>query len=104
MAFAGSQEDRLMIRARLCRSLRLRAGRKADFCHRKRHFDKDDAVRANYIPEVLSSLKSAIDDGIPVIGYMHWSLLIRMDAGLRSTVWTCIDRPTAFPAHAQAER
>jgi beta-glucosidase len=34
----------------------------------------DDAVRARLIPAALAELKKAIDDGIPVKGYMHWSL------------------------------
>lgn len=35
----------------------------------------DDAVRAKFIPEALAGLKAAIDDGVPVLGYCHWSLL-----------------------------
>jgi beta-glucosidase len=35
----------------------------------------DDAVRAQFIPEALAGLKAAIDDGVPVLGYCHWSLL-----------------------------
>lgn len=35
----------------------------------------DDALRARFIPAALSELKRAIDDGIPVIGYCHWSLI-----------------------------
>jgi beta-glucosidase len=35
----------------------------------------DDKLRARYIPEALSSLKHAIDDGVPVKGYIHWSLI-----------------------------
>lgn len=35
----------------------------------------NDAMRARYIPEALASLKSAIDEGVPVIGYLHWSLM-----------------------------
>jgi beta-glucosidase len=35
----------------------------------------DDTLRVRYIPEALASLKSAIDVGVPVIGYVHWSLL-----------------------------
>jgi len=36
---------------------------------------EDDAVRARFIPAALEGLKAVIDDGIPVKGYMHWSLL-----------------------------
>lgn len=35
----------------------------------------DDSVRAWLIPEALKSLKGAMDEGVPVIGYLHWSLL-----------------------------
>ena len=35
----------------------------------------DDRVRANLIPAALAGLKQVIDDGVPVIGYCHWSLL-----------------------------
>lgn len=35
----------------------------------------DDAVRAAFIPPALAGLKQAIDDGVPVIGYCHWSLI-----------------------------
>lgn len=30
--------------------------------------------RATFIPEALTVLKQAIDDGVPVLGYCHWSL------------------------------
>jgi len=35
----------------------------------------DDALRAELIPAALAALKSAIDEGVPVKGYLHWSLL-----------------------------
>jgi beta-glucosidase len=35
----------------------------------------NDARRAWYIPRVLAELHEAIASGVPVIGYMHWSLL-----------------------------
>ena len=35
----------------------------------------DDSVRAAYIPEAIRGLKQAMDDGVPVLGYVHWSLL-----------------------------
>ena len=35
----------------------------------------DDTLRARFIPAALEGLKQAIDDGVPVLGYMHWSLL-----------------------------
>ncbi|MBO9723050.1 MAG: glycoside hydrolase family 1 protein [Novosphingobium sp.] len=35
----------------------------------------DDSLRARFIPAALEGLKQAIDDGVPVLGYMHWSLL-----------------------------
>ncbi|GLS99119.1 beta-glucosidase [Sphingobium jiangsuense] len=35
----------------------------------------DDAIRAKFIPAALAELKQAMDDGVPVLGYCHWSLL-----------------------------
>jgi beta-glucosidase len=35
----------------------------------------DDAVRAAFIPAALHELKLAMDDGVSVKGYVHWSLL-----------------------------
>jgi beta-glucosidase len=35
----------------------------------------DDAARVEYIDLVLASLHDAIASGIPVIGYLHWSLM-----------------------------
>jgi beta-glucosidase len=35
----------------------------------------DDTQRAAFIPAALQGLKQAMDDGIPVLGYIHWSLL-----------------------------
>lgn len=35
----------------------------------------DDAVRAAFIPPALAGLKAAMDDGVPVLGYCHWSLI-----------------------------
>ena len=34
-----------------------------------------DADRAAYIPAALAGLHAAITDGVPVLGYVHWSLL-----------------------------
>ncbi len=36
---------------------------------------QDDAVRARLIPAALAELRKVIDEGIPVKGYLHWSLL-----------------------------
>jgi len=35
----------------------------------------DDAVRARLIPAALAELKKVMDEGVPVQGYLHWSLL-----------------------------
>ncbi|MFY7834755.1 MAG: family 1 glycosylhydrolase [Novosphingobium sp.] len=35
----------------------------------------DDAVRAAFIPASLEPLKVAMDEGVPVLGYCHWSLV-----------------------------
>ena len=34
----------------------------------------DDTLRADFI-EPLAGLHNAIDDGVPVLGYVHWTLL-----------------------------
>ncbi len=35
----------------------------------------DDGKRARLIPAALTELKRAMDEGVPVLGYMHWSLV-----------------------------
>lgn len=35
----------------------------------------DDSIRAQFIPAALTELKKVMDDGVPVLGYCHWSLL-----------------------------
>ncbi len=35
----------------------------------------DDSVRAALIPAALKDLKTAMDAGVPVLGYLHWSLV-----------------------------
>lgn len=35
---------------------------------------EDDAVRAKFIPEALAGLQQVIADGVPVLGYVHWTL------------------------------
>ncbi|MFC3443742.1 family 1 glycosylhydrolase [Sphingobium rhizovicinum] len=35
----------------------------------------DDTIRANLIPAALAEMKRAMDSGVPVIGYCHWSLI-----------------------------
>ena len=35
----------------------------------------DDRIRSNLIPAALAELKKAMSEGIPVMGYLHWSLL-----------------------------
>jgi beta-glucosidase len=35
----------------------------------------DDRIRADFIPAALRELKTVMDAGTPVLGYIHWSLL-----------------------------
>lgn len=35
----------------------------------------DDTLRAAFIPEALAKLEDLIATGVPVLGYLHWSLL-----------------------------
>lgn len=41
----------------------------------------DDALRQWLIPAALTELKRAIDDGVPVRGYFHWSLIDNFEWG-----------------------
>ena len=34
----------------------------------------DDSLRASFITESLSGLQQTIADGVPVLGYIHWTL------------------------------
>ena len=36
---------------------------------------KDDTLRAWLIPAALAELEVAMDEGVPVLGYVHWTLL-----------------------------
>jgi beta-glucosidase len=36
---------------------------------------EDDAVRARLIPAALTELQKVMEEGVPVLGYLHWSLL-----------------------------
>lgn len=36
---------------------------------------EDDTLRAELIPAALRELKVAMDEGVPVLGYLHWSLI-----------------------------
>ena len=42
----------------------------------------DDTIRAALIPAALNGLKSLIDTGVPVLGYIHWSLLDNYEWGV----------------------
>lgn len=67
----------------------------------------DDTIRAWLIPEALRHLLDAIEDGVPVIGYSHWSLIdnfewvfgYRPTFGLHSfdrTTFVRTPKPSAF--------
>jgi beta-glucosidase len=36
---------------------------------------RDDALRAALIGPALAGLLDVVEDGVPVLGYLHWSLL-----------------------------
>lgn len=42
---------------------------------------EDDALRQWLIPAALAELKRAMDDGVPVRGYFHWSLIDNFEWG-----------------------
>jgi beta-glucosidase len=41
----------------------------------------DDSVRQRLIPAALRELAKAIADGVPVLGYLHWSLIDNFEWG-----------------------
>ena len=41
-----------------------------------------DPERVDYLQRYLKELKKAIDEGIPVLGYLHWSFLDNFE-------WAC---------------
>ena len=58
---------------------------------------EDDTLRAWLIPRALADLKAVIDDGIPVGGYLHWSLLDNFEwvSGFKPHFGLCaVDRTT----------
>jgi len=40
---------------------------------------EDDTLRAGFIEPSLAGLLDAIEDGVPVLGYCHWTLLDNFD-------------------------
>ncbi len=60
----------------------------------------DDRLRAAFIEPSLAGLLDAIDDGVPVLGYLHWSLMDNFEwifgfepqLGLMSVDRTTFDR------------
>jgi len=67
----------------------------------------DDTIRAELIPAALAELKQAMDDGVALKGYVHWSLLDNFEwifgfgprFGLHSVDRTTFER-TAKPSAA----
>ena len=58
---------------------------------------EDDALRVWLIQRALADLKAAMDDGIPVHGYLHWSLLDNFEwvSGYKPHFGLCsVDRTT----------
>jgi beta-glucosidase len=75
----------------------------------------DDALRARFIPAALTHLKQAIDDGVPVRGYVHWSLLDNFEwifgykpryglAAVDRKTFKRTPKPSAFVLRAIARR
>jgi beta-glucosidase len=57
----------------------------------------DDAVRASFLEPALVALRDAMNDGVPVLGYCHWTLLDNFEwifgYGFRYGLYT-VDRNT----------
>jgi beta-glucosidase len=47
----------------------------------------DDALRASFLAPALEGLHAAMADGVPVLGYLHWTLLDNFEwmAGFEKT-------------------
>ena len=57
-------------------ALRPRGDRRARPGHRARHVSTDDdTMRAGFIEPSLAGLLDAMDEGVPVLGYCHWTLM-----------------------------
>jgi beta-glucosidase len=56
----------------------------------------DDQQRIDYTREALQSMRSAIDDGVDVRGYLHWSLLDNYEWGTYTPTFglVAVDRST----------
>ena len=57
----------------------------------------DDVQRIEFIKAVMDGVKNCINDGIPVIGYCHWSLMDNFEwqKGYQMTFGMCaVDRTT----------
>lgn len=57
----------------------------------------DDTVRAKFIPEALTSLHETMAQGVPVLGYVHWTLADNFEwiFGYESAFGLCsVDRTT----------
>jgi beta-glucosidase len=57
----------------------------------------DDRIRVQLIPAALADLKTVIDQGVPVKGDMHWSLMDNYEwiSGLKDQLGLCaVDRTT----------
>ncbi|MEH3159591.1 MAG: family 1 glycosylhydrolase [Sphingomonas taxi] len=76
----------------------------------------DDSVRAALIPAALRALKTVMDSGVPVKGYLHWSLLDNYEWGagfddgrfglvaVDRTTWKRTPKPSAGVLGAIARR
>lgn len=57
----------------------------------------DDTIRARLIPGALAELRKAMDEGVPVGGYIHWSLIDNFEwvGGFKQHLGLCsVDRTT----------
>jgi beta-glucosidase len=57
----------------------------------------DDAQRPKYLPSALAALQTVITEGVPVKGYLHWSLLDNFEwfPGFKIRFGLCsVDRKT----------
>jgi beta-glucosidase len=62
------------------------------------YYITDDKIRLRQLPLALAELKRAMDEGIPVLGYIHWSLIDNFEwvAGYAPKLGLASVNPTTF--------
>lgn len=62
------------------------------------YYVTDDSIRAKQLPQALAELKKVMDDGVPVLGYIHWTLIDNFEwtAGFKPKLGLASVDPVSF--------